>query len=627
MFRPLTAVALLALFSTSNHATPADSTAAVERALDEELHQDPAWHSLLHYRPRLLGRGYSSQSNDDAFFLSEKGETDPRRELIATVEAVLAEGDGDEHARCQFPARDRWLRERLDLEDTPVSCPQLSEWLEELDTETVTLVFAASYLNNPSSIFGHTFLRLDPPQEKEQTDLLTAHTVSYAADANQADNQLLFTYRGIFGGYPGITTVEPYYEKINQYSDIENRDLYEYELNLTQSEIDMMLRHAWEVQDKHFDYYFFDQNCSYRLLVLMDVARPGTNLIEEVGTHAIPADTVRWVMDRDLVRDVHYRPASATVVAHQLRELDKARQSLAYDLAIGRKTTESEAVKAMPREEQARVIEAAFDYLRYATLAHNWSREESAPRSHELLMARSRLDAGNSFPPVPEPEVRDDQGHPTFRLRGGVGQQDDADFVSFGIRGAYHDLLDPPGGYPKGAQINFPGVDFRYYHDIDQLQVEHVTVVDIRSLTPRDRFFRPTSWQAAGGARRTRLETGERRLTPYISGGPGLSWQLGPVQLVTLATGELESSPHLRRGYDLAPGAELTLLHQGHRFSVIGSLRGRQWQINEREEQGELSFGAQAHLTHQLAVRGEIQREYFESRYETAGNLSLNLYF
>ncbi|WP_267283295.1 lipoprotein N-acyltransferase Lnb domain-containing protein [Marinobacter gelidimuriae] len=37
-------------------------------------------------------------------------------------------------------------------------------------------MFAASYLNSPSSMFSHTFLRLAPPRGDEETNLLLADT-------------------------------------------------------------------------------------------------------------------------------------------------------------------------------------------------------------------------------------------------------------------------------------------------------------------------------------------------------------------------------------------------------------------------------------------------------------------
>ena len=211
-----------------------------------ELHLDPAWLTLIHYQPDRFGSGYTSQADDPAFFLSENGKHSPRAELKATLDAIQIDGEGDDHALCRFPARATWLSQQLDLSLPEIECPGFQEWSETLNTETVTLVFAASYLNSPSSMFGHTFLRLDPPQDDDETNLLLANTISYAADAAAHDSELLFAYKGIFGGYPGITTVQPYYEKIRLYSDIEHRDLWEYKLNLTQDEVDLMIAHAWD---------------------------------------------------------------------------------------------------------------------------------------------------------------------------------------------------------------------------------------------------------------------------------------------------------------------------------------------------------------------------------------------
>ncbi|MEP4468362.1 DUF4105 domain-containing protein, partial [Marinobacter alexandrii] len=287
----------------------------------QDLYLDPAWLTLMHYQQDTLGGGFTSQADDPDFFLSDQGKQAPERELEATLSAIQQPGSGGGHAQCRFPARTAWLQGQLDLSLPAVDCPAYEAWTETLNTETVTLVFAASYLNSPSSMFGHTFLRLDPPQDDDETNLLLANTISYAADAAAHDSEILFAYKGIFGGYPGITSVQPYYEKIRLYSDIEHRDLWEYRLNLTQAEVDLLIAHAWEIRDHNFDYYFFDENCAYRLLALIDVARPGTHLLDEVSTHAIPSDTVRWVVDKDLVSEVYYRPSAATSVAYSLESL------------------------------------------------------------------------------------------------------------------------------------------------------------------------------------------------------------------------------------------------------------------------------------------------------------------
>lgn len=591
------------------------------------LHQHTAWLALLHYQPDRFGDGYTGQADDDDFFLSDNGKTSPEAELEATLEAITRPGGGDDHARCRFPARDRWLREQLDLPQQPANCPAYDQWTEELDTETVTLVFAASYLNSPSSMFGHTFLRLDPPRENDETNLILANTVSYAADAAAHDSEILFAYKGIFGGYPGITSIQPYYEKIRLYSDIEHRDLWEYRLNLTQPEVDMMLAHTWEIRDRNFDYYFFDENCAYRLLALIDVARPGTNLLGEVNTHAIPSDTVRWVVEKDLVREVNYRPSAATRVSHSIDALPDDHQTLAAAIANGYVAADAPEVKALNDEKRARLLDTTYDYVRYQSEADGWPREHAAPLSHELLRERSQIRgvAGQDGPP--EPAIRDDQGHGTFRASVSGGRLGDRNFTELTLRPAYHDVLDPPAGYRGGAQLQFLRLDTRLYTDNDELQIEQLTGVEIRSLSPRNPFFSPLSWQVGFGGRRTDTET-NRVFAPYLEGGAGGSWQIADgTQAFAMATADLEIDDDLRRGYDAAPGADLGILHQNNQFSLLGGLKTKAWIVSSQHRQDLAYLEGNWHFGRDFSLFAKFSREDHYDRYRSTWQLGLHAYF
>jgi hypothetical protein len=593
----------------------------------DDLHQHPAWLTLIHYQPDRLGSGYTSQADDDRFFLSDSGVTSPKAELDATLKAILQPGDGDDHARCIFPARDRWLKEKLDLPRDPADCPAYEEWAAELNTDTVTLVFAASYLNSPSSMFGHTFLRLDPPRNDEETSLVLANTISYAADAAAHDSEIMFAYKGIFGGYPGITSIQPYYEKIRLYSDIEHRDLWEYQLNLTQPEVDMMLAHTWEIQDRNFDYYFFDENCAYRLLALIDIARPGTDLLGEVSTHAIPSDTVRWVVDKGLVEDVFYRPSAATSISHSIDSLPDDHQTLASAIASGYVAPDAAEVQALSDEKQARVLDTTYDYIRYQSEADGWPREYAAPLSHALLRERSQIKGVAAQQGPPEPEIRDDQGHDTFRVSLSGGQLGDLNFSELTIRPAYHDVLDPPAGYRGGAQLQFLRLDARFYTDENEFQIEQLTGVEIRSLSPRNQFFSPTSWQVGFGGRRTDTET-DRVFTPYLEGGAGGSWQLANgTQAFAIATADLEIDDDLRRGYDAAPGADLGILHQNNRFSLLGGVKTKAWIVSSQHRQDQAYLDANLHFGRDFGLFARFTREDHFERYRSKWQLGLHAYF
>lgn len=591
------------------------------------LHLNPAWLTLIHYQPDMFGSGFTSQADDPAFFISEQGKTSPKAELKATLEAIQQSGEGSHHARCRFPARDAWLREQLNLPENPVSCPDYEVWRDSLNTESITLVFAASYLNSPSSMFGHTFLRLDPRQEDKQASLLLANTISYAADAPPQDNELLFIYKGIFGGYPGTTTIQPYYEKIRLYSDIEHRDLWEYKLNLSQQEVDAMLAHAWEIRDRNFDYFFFDENCAYRLLALIDVARPGTELLDRVTTHAIPSDTVRWAVDKGLVADVHYRPSTATSVAYSLSNLPRHHQKLAADIAAREIAPNSEEVRSLTAGERANLLDATYDFVRYQSEAEDWPADMAAPLSHKLLQERSKIEG--VAPPTlpPEPSIRDDQGHDTLRISTSVGQLARQEFTQLTFRPAYHDVLDPPGGYRSGAQLQFFRLDARFYNDNNELQLEQFTGLEIRSLSPRNAFFSPLPWQVGFGGRRT--DTGNKRvLTPYLEGGAGGSWALGQrTQAFAIATADLEIDDDLRRGYDAAPGVDLGLLHQNNHFSFSGGVKAKAWIVSSQHRQDQLYAKANWHIGREFSLFAEFTREDHYDRYQSTWQAGLHAYF
>ena len=81
--------------------------------------------------------------------------------------------------------------------------------------------------------------------------------------------------------FQGIFLHPPYYEKVTEYNNIDHRDIWEYDLNFSEHEVLRMVMHMWELKDIYSDYYFFDENCSYDLLYLLEAARPSLELTDE----------------------------------------------------------------------------------------------------------------------------------------------------------------------------------------------------------------------------------------------------------------------------------------------------------------------------------------------------------
>ncbi len=185
----------------------------VERAEHLNLAEQREWHILLHYQPS--GSGYISEVDDPKFFVAPHGKTNPPLELAATLKAFFAPSPKtqpqevqNQHPQCAFIARYYWLKQQLNFDSKllpPQSCLQFEKWLARLQPDGLSLIFPTAYLNNPSSMFGHTLLRIDQAHQDEQTRLL-ASALNYTA-VTQEKNSFVFAIKGIFGGYPGLFSI------------------------------------------------------------------------------------------------------------------------------------------------------------------------------------------------------------------------------------------------------------------------------------------------------------------------------------------------------------------------------------------------------------------------------------
>jgi len=600
----------------------------IQHAHSLDLANDPDWLSLVHYKP-TLGGGYESQADDSQFFNHPEGKTEPGLELDATLTAFFTAGDSDEHPVCRFPARLHWLSQQLEIDIQqlpPVRCNKYSEWKETIQAQSVTLVFPAAYLNGPSSMFGHTLLRINPGDTRRDVPL-AAYALNYAANANPADNGAFYAYKGIFGGYPGVFSIVPYYEKINTYSELENRDIWEYDLNLNQEEVDQLLRHAWEVRRIQFDYYFLTENCSYHMLSLLEVARPGSNLTEGFSVKAIPADTVRAVVQADMVGDINYRPSSTTILNQRLNLLNETQQNLVWNLGTGQQPLSDADLDEDSPTDTSRILELAFDYSRYLAQKNAVVRDANASQNYQLLAARSELPAGNVWPEIHWTESRPEQGHRTSRLALGAGRQDGRNFISARFRPAYHDILDPLPGYSRGAQINFLDVRGRYFPDKNSLKLDRFTLIDILSLTPRNKFYKPVSWGVDTGYERMLSDTGTTHGAQVKAGG-GLTYQLGGEHMVyLLGQGQLKAARGFKDNVSAGAGALSGLLLFFKHSTANLELRGMSYQLGDQDKLFTARWLQSFPIGQQRAIRYILEHRYERHQEYNSAQLLYNWYF
>lgn len=593
-------LACLALFACAPlHAAP-----HLDDQRLQQLANDPFWLSLGHYEAGKIS-GWRSYVSDKKFFLAADGAHHPDAELKATVDALYAPASlGEKHAQCVYPARTRWLKDQLHLADLPaVDCKEFKQWFKDVAPHSAVMIFPAAYLNSPSSMFGHTLLRIDQADVQSNNTALLSYAINFGAYIEGSDNSILYAWKGLMGGYPGLFALVPYQEKLSEYRSLENRDLWEYRLNLTQVETERMVEHVWELKQIQFD-YFFDENCSYRLLELLQVARPGLRLTEQFPLTAIPTDTVKAVKDAGLVEKIDYRPSRERELLERAKPLDSDEQQWVLKVSDDQKQLQEPAFKALPRERQALIIDAAYRLGRYR--ANGLERDtERSQRSFELLRAINQNPAPDlkiTPPGLPE------NGHESRTWQAGIGTRGDKAFGEYGLRMAYHDLNDNAEGFPLGAQIEILQMELRQYEG-NHWQLQQLDLATIRSLTPRNALLQPWSWQVTGGLERVPGKHDDETLVAHVNGGAGGTWQLRDDMLgFALGTVRVEHNNDFNEAISPAAGFNTGVLWKNPLGNL--SLEAKGDFFTNGEVRRSISLNQQWELSRNLGLRLSAQREY-----------------
>ncbi len=436
-----------------------------------------------------------------------------------------------------------------------VKCEQFDYLLKRMDPKSVSLIFPFMQGSSPSSMFGHTFLRIDSNSKPR----MLSYAFNYGSEKNEDDNKLAYMYKGFLGGYKGRYSLLPYYEKIKEYRDLEERDIWEYDLNFTKEETTQMIRHMWEVELNYSWYYFFTQNCSYKMLWIMESAKEGLNLRKYFNFHVIPLETIRASVDEGLVTEYHYIPARSTKLIAYESKLDEKDITDVFDISKDKikpkKYLEKDNIAVQTKRY---VLEASAEFVEYDYQKEDINTTIYKEKLHKILIARASLGKGENIQPVLP--VNPILSHRAFKVSAEVGIRNSDVIGFFGIRPANHDITDFDTGYLSGAQVEFMDLLFSYKED--EFNVERATIVSVAALTPKTKFFKPDSYRFSFGFDRKYLTQSTTFTANYSQGG---TWGDENAYFYLLADVLLYTDNILTVGVAGVVGATL---HQGKYFQT-----------------------------------------------------------
>lgn len=581
--------------------------------------------------------------NSEFYFASTLGRSDPAAEVRAMIQTLHRIGfalagltaqaplDESQNPFCRFPARVKWLRKKLpEVEKlwTFPKCPRFEAYHEALMGESVSVVFSSYFLNNPSSAFGHTFLRINKKAAEggKRYELLD-YGVNFAAQEEGTKNPLSYAFKGLFGGFRGTFTSIPYYYKVREYNNAESRDLWEYELNIAPDVVDMLIAHLWEVGPAVIDYYYLTENCSYFMMTLLDAADPSLNFAPRMKKFVIPSDTIQLLDSTPgLVKRFTYRASIRTQLQERLKHLSAAEKNEVIRILDVKIDSSSANAQKPPTfdenrfstDQQRKILDAAIDAMdyRYSTEVQ-YPASAEAQYKNQLLIARSQIEL--TTPPLritpPEHESPHLSHHSRRFSLGSRFSDQGGSYISLGYRFALHDQLDFSQGYPDYAEITFGDMQFEYSLQEKHFELETFSLFEVVSHTPWNSFDPHFSWRVRLGVDRLRSENFVHCHAGVAEWGSGITAELqnprfsfytgakvsGFYSPSCNGTGFAGIGPEVRLRYKWSP--KLISLFEGHfRYDIDQGIK------NYRE----LSLGTQYSFTRLNGLRLKASEKGFE---------------
>jgi hypothetical protein len=498
------------------------------------------WHKLLHYRPNLLGQMVSEVDSPE-FFVSKTGKKSPESELESFIK-VLSSVKAQEYV-CKYPLRYKWLKKNItnSWNYTTESCAIYNSFVGKLDAKNLSLVFSSFYIKNPGSTFGHTFLRVSRYKDFRQNELLD-YAINFAAQSSK-DNVVLYMLKGLAGYYPGKFSVVPYYYKIREYNDHEFRDIWDYDLGLSQEQVDRVIDHIWEMGSVYFDYFYFTENCSYHILGLLNVAYDDVDILAGLSPiYVLPIDTVKEMKKLHLIKDRKVRVSAYGRLLKETEDLKSKELNLIK--SIGEDPKLAKQIPANYNDKEAAdLLDAsvsALDYLKAEKVL--LGDKQTVEEREELLIMRAenphisedlKFDLKKMHAP--------DDAHDSSRLGIFAGDRyNQGAFSGFEWRAAQHELLDPSQGHLKNSQVIMFDVKFRFQtidFDTRKVILDRFRMIDLKKYQASDFWNSSVSFDLAIGLDQRKDCQSKNCIDPIVTFGVGSSVAFNNDHILTFLLG------------------------------------------------------------------------------------------
>lgn len=375
--------------------------AASSEALALEAARSDQWRKQLYLSDHEVNGRYQPRVNSNAFYFSDTNRVDPQRELMLSQRAIFANLDNvnDRHPLCRFPGRFLYLNSVLKLgHDSSLleQCGRFQSWAQFDRYDSLSIVLVEGYYGNPASSFGHLVLRHG---RSDGTRKLLDTSINFGARVPEGDGTLRYIVSGLTGGYQASFTAESYYRQDLVYTQVEQRDMWQYELALSDRQRLFFMAHIWELLDSPSTYYFLKNNCAFAVAEVLEIVfeeelvnqntlfYPPVTLFHEL-------DLLHQQQDRSIVRSRAFIPSQQRVLRSLYHNLSPQQRSAFSRFINSANPATADSLAGLTEADAAEVIESLISYYGYLISGYPELGTDLYDRRRALIVARLAYPAG-----------------------------------------------------------------------------------------------------------------------------------------------------------------------------------------------------------------------------------------
>lgn len=431
-----------------------------------------SWHGIIDFNKGSLE---SKNQND---YLSDVQDFSPQKELKLSINKYIEFLKGDNDFFCKYPARAIFISENFQEipEKSLSNCIEYASWIENSSIQSISFMYVTGYLKNPASFFGHTLLKFNRSSDGNYQPLLE-RALNYGAETND-DAALPYVVKGLIGKYKASLQDESFFRLSAQYQEFQMRDIYEYKLNLSNYQKNIILAYTFEMKSKSYDYYFLGDNCAYRINRILGIALEGEPMPKTPWK--APIDLLIKIHDSGLVSEIIYHPSQTTRTLSSIESLKKGDKEILYEI-FNNDLSDIDNIDSL---NSLSLRLAAIEYLNYRKLKsfknNNKNELEQIDSLRKNILLKINLDNKNkqrAIKPNAYPHVISRPTLISYKIHKNDGTES---AHTFRLRGANFEILDQDKSKNGNSEFVFLSPQISFYEN--KLFVDHITLFKVLSL-------------------------------------------------------------------------------------------------------------------------------------------------